>query len=89
MEINITEQGKNRLQATFVGADHTVCNVVANELWADKSVKAAAYTIDHPLVGKPKMVIDTDGKNPIESIVDACKRVKKMNAELLKSVDKE
>lgn len=87
MDIVIIEQEKNRLQASFAGADHTVCNVVTNELWADKSVKAAAYMVDHPLVGKPKMVIDTDGKNPIDAIVDACKRVKKMNAELLKSLN--
>ncbi len=88
MEMNIIEQKKNRFQASFPGADHTVCNAVVNELWADKSVKAAAYTIDHPLVGKPKLFVETDGKDAISAITDSCKRLKKMNAELLKSIDK-
>ena len=88
MDINVVEQKKNKFQATLVGADHTVCNAVTSEIWADKSVSAAAYTIDHPLVGKPKLLVETNGKDPIEVIGDACKRVKKMNAEVLKSFDK-
>ena len=88
MEMNVIEQKKNRFQASFPGADHTVCNVIATELWADKTVKVAAYTIDHPLVGKPKLLVETEGKDPVDAIADSCKRVKKMNAEVLKSIDK-
>jgi len=82
--MRVIESTKNKLQVE-VPAVHTVANLVSNELWKDKSVKESAYMVDHPQVGKPRLLVNTDGKEPITAVRDACKRIKKMNAELLKS----
>lgn len=78
--VTILEESKSRLQAEVIGADHTVLNVVVQELWNDSTITVAAYTIDHPLVGKPKLVIE--GSNPKKSLKEACQRVIKNTSSL-------
>ncbi|HLP79578.1 MAG TPA: RpoL/Rpb11 RNA polymerase subunit family protein [Acidobacteriota bacterium] len=87
MEFIVSEHKKNRFQSHVAGADHTVMNVLANEMWQDKSTVASACTLEHPLVAKPKIVIDTDGKDPVDGLLEAVKRVKKKNAEFAKAFD--
>ena len=78
MELRIIEEGKNKLVVEIKGEDHTFCNAIKAELWNDKHVKAAAYNIDHPMVGEPKLIVETDGKeDPQDALVAAAKRLKK------------
>ena len=77
MEIKITEDKKNRLVFEIEGEDHTFCNLIKKELWNDEHVKVAAYNIDHPMVGKPKMIVETDGEDPRKALADAAKRTVK------------
>jgi DNA-directed RNA polymerase subunit L len=77
MEIKIIEDKKNRLVFEIEGEDHTFCNLIKKELWNDDHVKAAAYNIDHPMVGKPKMILETDGEDPRKVLTEAAKRVGK------------
>jgi DNA-directed RNA polymerase subunit L len=89
MELKVIEEGKNKLIVEIKGEDHTFCNALKAELWNDKHVKAAAYNIDHPLVGEPHLTVETDGKeDPKDALIAAAKRLKKEVAGFAKAVDK-
>ena len=61
MELNIVEETKKKLVFEFLDEDHTFCNALKNQLWKDSGVKVASYNIDHPLIGKPTFIVETDG----------------------------
>lgn len=88
MEINIVEEKKNKLIFEITGEGHTLSNVLRKELNNDEHVKAAAYTIDHPLIEKPRFVLETDGADPKKTLIAAAKRVQK-ELEKVKSEAKE
>ncbi len=77
MEVNIIEEKKNRLVFEITGEGHTLSNALRKELWNDEHIKVATYAIDHPLIEKPKFVVETDGADPKKTVVAAAKRVQK------------
>lgn len=90
MEMNAIEDTKNKLVFEMEGAGHTVCNLLKNELKDDKNVKTAAYNIDHPLTGKPKILVETKGTvNPRTSVKKALKKIDKDFDSLKKKISKE
>jgi DNA-directed RNA polymerase subunit L len=89
MELNVIEEKKNKLVLEVKGEDHTLCNALRKELWNDKSVKAAGYNISHPLIGIPKMVVETSGEEPKKALLEAAKRLKRDNEKLSKELLKE
>ena len=90
MEIKVLEDTKNKLRFEFQDADHTFCNILEKELWNDSHIKAAGYFIEHPLIGKPKFIVETDGKEkPKKALQDAIKRLKKTNEDFKKAFEKE
>jgi len=90
MELKILEEKKNKLIVELKGETHSFCNAIKKELWNDKSVKAAGYNINHPLVGVPKIIVETDGKDPKKALSDAAVRLNKsfdtLKSEFLKSI---
>jgi len=88
MEIKILEKGKNRLKFELVGKTHTLANVLSKELWNDKDVAVAGYTIEHPLTGNAKMVVETHSSDPKKALINAIERLKKKNKEFLSLVKK-
>ena len=77
MELNILEETKHKLVFELKGENHTFCNALKQELWNDKHVKIAGYTIAHPLIGIPKFVVETDGsRTHKKALADAAKRLK-------------
>lgn len=82
MELNIIEDKKNRLVFELKGEGHSLCNALRKELWNDSHVKAAAYTIEHPLVGVPRFILDTDGADTYKTITGAIKRLQKQTAKI-------
>ena len=90
MDINIIEDKKNKLVFESEGIGHTFCNVLKKELWNDKHVKVATYNIKHPLVSRPKMIIETDGsEDPKKALLAAVQRLKKVNEKFKKEFSKE
>ena len=88
MELNFVEEKKNKLVFEITGEGHTLSNVLRKELNNDEHVKTAAYTIDHPLIEKPRFVLETDGADPKKVLIAAAKRVQK-ELEKVKSEAKE
>jgi len=78
MEIEILEETKNKIHFKVKEEDHTVLNLLKEELWKDKNVKIAAYRMDHPLIGVPEMTVEVaQGSDPKKAIKDAVKRLEK------------
>lgn len=89
MEIKIIEEDKKKLIFEVKGETHTLTNLLEKELWKDEDVKAAGYNIAHPLIGNPKMIVETNAKKtPREAVEDAIKRLKKQNADFQKAFKK-
>tara|TARA_Y100000310_G_C20519644_1_gene733009 strand:+ start:461 stop:751 length:291 start_codon:yes stop_codon:yes gene_type:complete len=87
MEVAIVEESKNKL---IFEVDENVgfLNAVKTELLNDKQVKIATYFVKHPLVGKPRMIIETDGADPKKALASAASRLKKENDSFASSVKK-
>jgi DNA-directed RNA polymerase subunit L len=88
MELKVIEKEKKRLVFELVGSDHTFCGALKKELWSDKNVKVSAYNIEHPLIGIPRFIIETDDKDPDKALLDAVKRLEKKNESFLESAKK-
>ncbi len=88
MEINVLEDSKNKLVVEIKGEGHALCNALKTELWNNKKVKVAGYNIAHPLIGVPKLVIETESGNAKEALAEAAKIVKKDAEAFLKSFTK-
>ena len=90
MEIKIIDNKKSRLVFEVKGADHTLCNVLKTELWNDKHVKIATYSIRHPQISLPQMIVETDGEeSPKNALINAVDRLHKTNAKFKKEFVKE
>ena len=90
MEIKILDDKKNRLMVEVKGSDHTLINAVKTELWNDKHVKIATYSIRHPQISVPQMLIETDGEEtPRNALINAIQRLQKDNAKFKKELVKE
>ena len=90
MEIKVIDDKKNRMVFEVKGADHTLCNSLKNELYKDSHVKVSTYNVEHPLVGVPKMIVETDGnESPKDALTGAVSRLKKNNDKFMKEFNKE
>lgn len=88
MELKILEYSKDKLRFNILGEDHTFSNILRKELWNDKNVKKAGYSLEHALMPSPKFFLETDGKDPKEVIEKAVARLKKLNESLLTNIKK-
>tara|TARA_Y100000310_G_C20452176_1_gene701296 strand:- start:270 stop:542 length:273 start_codon:yes stop_codon:yes gene_type:complete len=76
MEIKLIEEKKNRI-VFELDASQGFCTVLKDELWNDSKVKTATYAVDHPLVSKPRMIVETNDADPKKALAEAAARVKK------------
>lgn len=88
MELNILEESKNKLVVELKGESHSFCNALKDELWNNKKVNITGYNIAHPLIGIPKLVVETESGDPKAILVDAANKIKKNAQELLKAFSK-
>lgn len=89
MEVKLLQHEKNRLKIELMGKSHTLANAVSKELWNDKDIEVAGYTLDHPLVKNSAiMIIETSGSDPKKALLNAIGRLKKRNKEFLSSFKK-
>ncbi len=89
MELNILMDKKNKLIVQVKDGDHTICNALRKELYNDSHVKNAGYTIRHPLVGIPRIIVETDtSTTPRKALIAAAERLKKANEQMRKAIVK-
>ena len=82
MELITLENEKNRFKFQLSGEGHTFCNVLKKELWKDKNIEIAGYSIEHSLTAEPVFVVEVSSGDAKKSVLDAVDRLKKMNKEL-------
>ncbi|MFH0797863.1 MAG: DNA-directed RNA polymerase subunit L [Candidatus Woesearchaeota archaeon] len=88
MKINIIDHTSNRLKFELEGKSHTLCNALSSELWNDKDVAVAGYTLDHPLIGSSILIVETTKGDPKKALLSAIDRLKKKNKEFLSAMKK-
>jgi len=77
MPIKVLEGSESRLKIELIGEDHTLSNLLAKTLLEDPAVKFTTYTIDHPLVSNPVLIVITDGsKSAKQALLDALYKIK-------------
>jgi len=82
MEIKILKEEKNKIEFEVIGEDHTLCNVIRNELWNQDNVEISAYNIKHPLISNPIMLVETSKGDPKNAIFNSVNSLKKQIKEL-------
>lgn len=90
MKIKVIEDKKNKMVVQIEGVSHGFCNVLKRELLDNKHVKSAAYKVEHPLIGTPTVMVETDGKDtPKAALLKAAEKLSKKSSELKKKFSKE
>ena len=91
MELNvkILDEKKNKIQFEIEGETHTLAAALTKELWQDEHVKAAGYKLEHPLLGKPTFVVETEGEDARKAVSTAIKRLIKQSEKLKETAAKE
>jgi DNA-directed RNA polymerase subunit L len=76
MEVKTIQDDKNKFVFEIKGVSHGFCNILKEKLLEDDHVKIATYRVDHPLVNVPRFVIETDGADPKNTVLNAIKKLK-------------
>ena len=89
MEIRFIEKDASRIKFEIQGEGHTLSNALRDELWKDKLVEVAGYSIEHPLVSSPIFTLQTNNKESArKALINAIDRLKKRNKEFLDNLSK-
>ena len=87
MEIEFLKNEKNKIEFVVKGENHTLCNALRKELWNEEDVDIAAYSIEHPLVGDPIMLVETKKSDAKKAVLSASASLRKQIAELKKNIN--
>lgn len=82
--MKIIKDTKNELEIEISGESHTLCNTLRKTLMEDKDVESAAYTMEHPIIGEPKLYVKA--KNPRKALKKAAETIKSQCDELKKEI---
>ena len=90
MELDFKENTKHKVIVDIKGSSHTFANSLKKELWNDKDIKIAAYNVEHPLIGIPRLIVETSAgkKDAKKAVLDAVERLKKENKAFLTKFNK-
>jgi len=82
VKIKILERNERELEFELEGEGHTLCNLLRKVLLEDEGVTFAGYRIEHPLIGRPKVYVRTNGKkDPLDVVIEAAKKIREMVVE--------
>ncbi len=88
MKLTVLEEGPKKMIFELEGEGHTFCNALRAKLLEVSGVHLAVYNIDHPLTGKPKMMLETTSIKPREALKKAAEALKKEFRDLEKEAGK-
>lgn len=88
MQLELLKKEENSRLIRIIDEDHTISNLLRVELHEDENVTAAAYTIEHPLIGNPKFHVKTKGKSPERALEAAAGRAVEKLDEVKKQLQK-
>lgn len=76
MEVQILEDENTKLKFKIIGETHTLCNLLKKELFNDKAVEFAGYSIEQPLIKEALFTVSTTKKSARKAVNDALERIK-------------
>ena len=82
--MKVIKDTKNELEIEITGESHTLCNALRKTLMEDKDVESAAYVMEHPIIGEPKLYIKA--KNPKKSLKKAAENIQSRCDEIKKGL---
>lgn len=82
--MKIIKDTKNELEIEITGESHTLCNALRKTLMDDKDVESAAYVMEHPIIGQPKLYVKA--KDPKKSLKKAAETIKSQCDELKEGI---
>ncbi|RLE88873.1 MAG: DNA-directed RNA polymerase subunit L [Thermoprotei archaeon] len=89
LEVEVERLEPTRLTIRVRGEDHTIFNVLVEELNRDEHVVFAAYKQLHPLTGEYTLTVVTDGEEePLAALRSACERLKEVYGSLLNQLSR-
>ena len=74
MKISVLELSQNKIRLSLAKQGHTFMNGLVLELLADPRVDVANYLIEFQHSDPILMVTTVDGADPVEAVIDGCKR---------------
>lgn len=77
MKLNIKTKEPHYVEMEIVGGDRAFPEAIREIILKDSDVEFASYTVDHPQVGIPLLIVRTKKKNPIIVIKNAIKTLRK------------
>jgi len=87
VKIKILAKNEREIEFEIEGEGHTLCNLLRKVLLEDNDVTFAGYRIEHPLIGKPKVYVRTNGrKDPFDVVIEAAKKIKNMAEDFHKTL---
>ena len=78
--MKVIKDTKTELEIEITVESHSLCNTLRKTLMDDEDVEAAAYVIEHPIIGEPKLYVKA--KNPKKSLKTAAETVQSKCDEL-------
>ena len=84
LQVIVERAEPNRLTLRLRGEDHTILNLIVDELNKDSHVAFAAYRQEHPLTPDYVLTIVTDGsESALDALKAAVERAKSLFEKLL------
>lgn len=74
MDINILKNEKDTLEFE-ISCDRAIPEMIVDELNRNPAVVFVAYKVEHPIIGKPKIVVRTKGKNALDVTLAALETI--------------
>lgn len=89
MEMNVKSETDTKILCEIEEVDHTLLNLLKEELYKVKGVTATSYSIEHPLIKKANFYVETDGKiKPRDAVKEAITSIKKEIKDFLTAFSK-
>ena len=85
MKMRVIKKTDKEVEVEIEGEDHTLGNLIAKMALKHPNVTMAFYTLEHPLIGKLRIRVVTDGrKNVGEVLNEVLEDIKEKVNELIK-----
>ena len=88
MEVNVLKEDKELIELEITGEDHTLCNIIRDELWNEEDTSFASYNLKHALISEPILTIKTKKGKPRKAVLDAVESLKNKTKELKSLLNK-
>ena len=89
-KMSIKRRESNLLEIELPGEDHSLANLIVRLALDRPEVEYASYSIDHPLIGVPKVVIRTSGNtDPMDVLKKVLADIRDLSREFRNALEEE